>query len=244
MSFFSLWYGDKAPEIEQARQQLFAELAAKGMRNLVDQMDNNVLFSPLIGEARDKSIAYNAADMVSWQALEFSKTLRSVDDKRELMQLLSDPGYAGKRIHILRCLANICNNTQDLDLFELFMQIIDKEDDDGVIVSILARIDDVKKPAHVNIAPLKKLLVEGTFQSRMAAAKALRHTNDPEVETLVLEEFTISDKDTQRRFCLTLESIGTKRSIPTLKEALKKTRDKGFRSYLERAITAIEGRES
>jgi len=237
------WYGDKGPEIEQARQQLFAEFATKGMRNLVDQMDNKELFSPLIAEARDKSIAYNAADTMSWQALEYSKTLRSAEDKRELVQLLSDPAYAGKRLHILRCLACICNNTQDLELFELFMQIIDKEDDDIVIVSILARIDDVKKPSHVNIAPLKKLLVEGTFQSRMAAAKALRHTNDPEVETLVLEELKISDKDTQRRLCLTLESIGTRQSIPILKEALKETRDRGFRAYVERTIAAIEKRE-
>src|SRR6185437_733112 len=237
------WYGDKGPEIEQARQQLLAEFATKGMRNLVDQMDNKELFSPLIAEARDKSIAYNAADTMSWQALEYSKTLRSAEDKRELVQLLSDPAYAGKRLHILRCLACICNNTQDLELFELFMQIIDKEDDDIVIVSILARIDDVKKPSHVNIAPLKKLLVEGTFQSRMAAAKALRHTNDPEVETLVLEELKISDKDTQRRLCLTLESIGTRQSIPSLKEALKETRDRGFRAYVERTIAAIEKRE-
>ena len=222
---------------------MFAEFATKGMRNLVDQMDNKELFSPLIAEARDKSIAYNAADTMSWQALEYSKTLRSAEDKRELVQLLSDPAYAGKRLHILRCLACICNNTQDLELFELFMQIIDKEDDDIVIVSILARIDDVKKPSHVNIAPLKKLLVEGTFQSRMAAAKALRHTNDPEVETLVLEELKISDKDTQRRLCLTLESIGTRQSIPILKEALKETRDRGFRAYVERTIAAIEKRE-
>ena len=242
MSFFSRFFKPKKQQLEKTKQELLADLSAKGIRNLVEQMENEAPYSPLIAE-RIKSGSWSSEDSVSWHAFQYSNTLSSPDDKKELLQLLSDPAYADKRLNIFRCLACLCSNTQDLELFQFLMQVVDKEDDDHILVSILSRLRDMKKPAGINLAPLKRLLSEGTGQSRVAAAMALRHTNDPEVETLLLDEFKWSGKETQSRLCLTFESIGTKQSIPALRAAWKKTRDRAFRMDLERVIAAIEERE-
>jgi hypothetical protein len=235
---------NKTAEVEKAKQQLLLDLETKGMRFLLDQMKNNDLYSPLILEVRRKSVAFNSDDTVSWHAFRRSDDLSSAEDKNELLQLLSDPAYSGRQKDIYRCLACLCSNAQDIGLFEFLMQVVDKEEDDNIIVSILSRLRNLKKPFGVNLAPIKRQLAEGTFESRISAAKALSNTEDPEVETLLLEEFKMSDKDTQSMFCSTLETIGTSQSLPVLKAALRKTRDQFFRSGLETAIYCIEKREN
>lgn len=231
-----------AAELEIARQQLEADLEANGIKFLLSKMNCDEVYSPLVLEKQRMEGSYSSEDTVSIHAFKQSGKLNSPDDKKELLALLSDPAYNDQRRNIYCCLSSLCSNTNDIELFDFLMGVIEKEDDDRTTISILSRLKEMKKPFNANIGLIKRLLVEGTDSIRIAASKALSNTNDPEVEDIILDEFKISDRHSKAMFCTPLESVGTTKSIPVLQEALKQTRDPFLRESIEYVIQLIRQR--
>jgi len=231
-----------ADKLEIARQKLISDLEKNGMEFLVVKMGINDEYSELILERRKIDLSYKSEDSVSWYAYGQSDKLHSDEDKAELLGLLTNEEYANYKKYIFCCLASICSNTNDKELFNFLIDKIQQEDDESTRVSILSRLQDIKKDLGYNIEPIKTLVRDGTEGETRAALRALSNTNDPEVEDIFLNEFKISDRHVKGTICGPLSTVGTLKSIPILKEAHKKTRDGGLRTLIENAINKIETR--
>jgi hypothetical protein len=229
-------------KLEIVKQQLISDLEKNGMKFLIAKMASNEEYSELILERRKKNWSYGSEDYVSWYAYRQSDKLNSPEDKKELLELLSDEQYSDFREYIYTCLSSICSNTNDKDLFNFLIDIVQKEEDESIRVCILSRLALVIKDSTCNIEPIKIIVREGKADESHAAIKALSNTNDPEVEEILLEEFKISRTRTKGIICRTLSTIGTLKSIPVLKEAYKKTRDMGFKNDIDNAVYKIESR--
>ena len=227
-------------ELEKETEKLIYELETNGIRFLINKMSCDEDYSGLIAERRKISMSFSSEDSVSWYAYRQSDKLNAPSDKPELLQLLSDPEYTGLKKYIYCCLSSLCSNTNDRDLFNFLIEKIQEEDDESTIVSILSRLRDIKKDSTYNIEPIKKLVLEDTYQVSHAAINALSFATDHEVEDLLLNEFKIADRHMQGMICGPLGTIATLKSIPALKEVHKKTRDHFLRSVIERAIYEIE----
>jgi hypothetical protein len=231
-----------ADKLETAKQQLISDLEKNGMEFLITKMGSNEEYSDLIIERRKIDLSYKSEDSVSWYAYGQSDKLHSDEDKTKLLGLLTDEKYSNYKKYIYCCLASICSNTNDKELFNFLINKVQQEDDESTRISILSRLQDIKKDLSYNIEPIKKLVRDGTEGETRAALRALSNTKDPEVEDIFLNEFKISDRHMKGTICGPLSTVGTLKSIPILKEAHKKTRDGGLRILIENTITKIEDR--
>lgn len=231
-----------ADKLETAKQQLIFDLEKKGMEFLITKMGSNDEYSDLIIERRKIDFSYKSEDSVSWYAYGQSDKLHSDEDKTKLLGLLTNEKYSNYKKYIYCCLASICSNTNDKELFNLLIDKVQQENDESTKISILSRLQDVKKDLSYNIEPIKELVRDGTEGETRAALRALSNTNDPEVEDIFLNEFKISDRHLKGTICGPLSTVGTLKSIPILKEAHKKTRDGGLRILIENTIAKIEDR--
>ena len=229
-------------KLEVAKQQLISDLEKNGMEFLISKMASNEEYSELILERRKIDLSYCSEDSISWYAYRQSDKLNSQENKTELLRLLSDGKYPDFKKYIYCCLASICSNTTDKDLFNFLIDKIQIEGDERIKVSILSRLSDVIKDSGYNIEPIKTLVKEGTGDESHAAIKALANTNDPEVEDILLDEFKITSTHMKGMICGPLSTVGTLKSIPILKEAYKKTRDGFLRMVIDDAVYKIETR--
>ena len=231
-----------ADKLEIAKQKLISDLEKSGMEFLVTKMECNDEYSELILERRKIDLSYSSEDSVSWYAYRQSDKLNSLENKKELLALLSNESYSTYKKYIYRCLSSICSNTNDKDLFNFLIDKVQQEDDESIRVSILSRLREVLKDSEYNIEPLKIIVREGTSDESHAAIKALSNTNDPEVEDILLDEFKITSTHMKGMICGPLSTVGTLKSIPILKEAYKKTRDGFLRMVINDAVYKIENR--
>ena len=229
-------------KLEIAKQQLISDLEKNGMEFLISKMASDEVYSELILERRKIDLSYSSEDSVSCYAYGQSHKLHSDEDKAELLKLLTNEKFIHYKKYIYCCLASICSNTNDKDLFNFLIDKIQQEGNESTRISILSRIQDIKKVSGYNIEPIKTIVRNGTEGETRAAISALANTNDPEVEDILLNEFKISDKNMKGTICRPLSTVGTLKSIPILKETHKKTRDGGLRILIENTIDKIETR--
>lgn len=236
-------FRNKEKELEKAKTKLVYELENNGIENLVKQMGNNEVYSPIIGERREKELSWSSTDLVSWYAYRASEKLSNPEIKTRLIELLADKEYNQYRRYIFSCLANLCSNTSDYRLYDFLICNLEKEDDENIIISVLSQLETLPKPKALDMNFIKHLAKEGSYNTQRAAIKALSLCEDDEVEDLLLEEFKISDRQIQSSICVPLRSVGTNKAIPILKDAHKKTRDYGLKGSIEYTIAEIEKRE-
>lgn len=229
-------------QIESARQKLISDFEQKGMANFILQMANRNLYSELLVERQKTSLS--SEDTISMQAFRYSTKLRSEKDKNELLALLTNESYADHQRAIYGCLACICRNNNDKDLFKFLMDKLANEDDERTIITILSRLEDVKKDESFKIDIIKKFAIEGTSDISHAAIRALSNSTDPEVEDILLEEFKNASKHMKGIICRPLSTVGTAKSIPILESNYKKTRDSNLRMAIENAINRIREKSS
>jgi hypothetical protein len=229
-----------ADKLEIAKQKLISDLENNGMEFLISKMASSDEYSELILERRKIDMSYSSEDGVSWYAYRQSDKLNSQEDKKELLELLSNEKHSNSKKYIYCCLSSICSNTNDKDLFNFLIDKVQEEDDESIRVSILSRLSDVIKDSSYNIEPIKILVKEGTSDENHAAIKALSNTNDPEVEDIFLDEFKITSTHMKGMICGPLSTVGTLKSIPILKSEYKKTRDGFLRMAIDNAVYKIE----
>lgn len=232
----------KCSSLEDDLLNLIFNLENNGVAYLVKQMGNDNIYSNLLLEKRKHEISNT--DDISWYAYRQSEKLNSEIDKNELLRLLSKDEFSGYKKYIYCCLSSICSNTNDKELFNFLIDKVTVEENERVIVSILSRLEYVKKDSSFNIEPLKQLVKEGTYDICNAAISALSNSDDPEVETILLDEFKITSKHMKGMICSPLGTVGTIKSIPILKKEFKETRDQSLKSFISRAIYEIEKREN
>ena len=233
---------DSSPELEHELQKLLAFLETCNMKELVEKMESKDLYSNLLIE-KNKTQS-SSTDYVSWYAYRRSDSLDSVQNKKELLAILETSDMYHLRGHTYRCLAFLCTNTNDRELFNFLMQEVENETDDENLLPMLFGLEKMKKDLDFNIEPLKKLAVEGTEDVSHAAIKALSNCSHPEVESFLLNEFGVANKHMKALICRPLGTVGTTASIAVLRETHKKTRDSSLRWAIDEAITLINEREN
>ncbi|MFT3705235.1 MAG: HEAT repeat domain-containing protein [Agriterribacter sp.] len=237
-----IYEADLAQRLEADKQQLIADLENKGMEFLVTKMSSNEEYSPLVLERRKIDLSYGSEDSASWYAYKQSDKLHSDKDKSTLLALLENEKFLEYNKYIYCCLACICANTNNKDLFNFLVEKVQQEDDESTRISILSRLQVVKKGEGYNIEPLKGFVKDGTQGETRAALRALSNSTDVEVEDIFLEEFKFSDRHMKAAICGPLSTVGTLKSIPVLQQAYKNTRDRGLKMCIEGAISTIEKR--
>lgn len=144
-------------KLQVAKQQLVSDLEKNGMEFLISKMASNEEYSELILERRKIDLSYCSEDSVSWYAYRQSDKLNSQENKTEHLRLLSDRKYSDFKKYRYCCLASICANTNDKDLFSFLIDKIQIEDDERIKVSILSRLDDVIKDSSYILSQSKQL---------------------------------------------------------------------------------------
>lgn len=236
-------FRNKEKEIDKAKNKLIYDLENNGIKNLIKKMGCREPYSPLIKERQLNEGSYSSEDNISMIAYRVSFTLNNPNDKQELLHLLDEPEYQEQRKYIFCCLACLCSNTSDYELFDFLLKHIEIENDESIIVSVLSRLDKIIKPRDKDIRVIKKFLVEGTNNTQQAAIKALSNSEDEEVEDLLLSEFKIGDRHVKGMICTPLLSVGTKKAIPILQTAYKQTREPFLRHQIEWLLDEINNRE-
>ena len=232
-------FGNKNKKLEKARLELIESLKNGSIAYLLDQMNSSEIYSPLLTEKRKDQIS--STDDISWYAYRRAEELNSPREKQELIDQLNATTDDNRKHHIYFCLAHYCKNTIDNPLFNFLMERLEAEKDKQCKLSILIGIADMPKDAALNIEPLKKLTKIRNTDLKINSIIALRNTNDKEVEDLLLSIFVeTKNSHTRAMITYTLETTGTGKSIPFLKEAYKKTRDYQLRSAIETAIEKIK----
>ncbi len=231
----------KDKKLEKARLTLIESLDNGTIDYLLNQMDSTEIYSPLLNKRRETEISNT--DNISWYAYRRAEKLNLSIEKQQLIDKLCSETDDNKKKHIYFCLGHYCKNKIDNSLFNFLMERLETEKDNNCRLSILIGISYMPKDAILNIEPLKKLIKVRNRDLKINSIVALGHTNDNEVEDLLLSIF-IDTKDIHTKSVIThtLEITGTKKSIPFLKEAYKRTRDYGLRSDIERTIEKIKGK--
>jgi len=234
-------FGNTNKKLEKARLELTESLKNGSIGYLLDQMNSREIYSPLLTEKRKTQIS--STDDISWYAYRRAEELNVPPEKQELIDHLSSTTDDNRKHHIYFCLAHYCKNTLDNSLFNFLMDRLEAEKDQQCKLSILIGIADMTKDATLNIEPLKKLTKIRNRDLKINSIIALRKTNDKEVEGLLLSIFVeTKNSHTKSTITYTLETTGTSKSVPFLKEAYKKTRDYQLRSAIERTIEKIKGK--
>ena len=225
-------------KIDKARLALIESLNKGDIENLLNQMGNTNIFSDLLIKKRQAQTSNT--DEISWYAYRRAEDLSLSSDKEQLIKRLNNESNDSKRRHIYFCLAHYCKNTNDKSLFNFLMDCLESEKNNDCKLSILIGILYMPKSKDLNIEPIKKLTKTRNRDLKINSIIALQQTNDEQVENLLLSLF-IETKDNHTKSIIinTLETTGTEKSIPYLKESYKKTRDYGLRGDIERTIEKI-----
>ena len=115
------------------------------MEFLITKMGSNDEYSDLILERRNIDLSYKSEDSVSWYPYGQSDKLHSDKDKAELLVLLTNEKFSNYKKYIYCCLASICSNTNDKDLFNFLIDKIQQEDDESTRISILRGFKTLRK---------------------------------------------------------------------------------------------------
>jgi len=233
--FDFLFNNDK--KIEKERDKLISDLENGDIEYLLKQMDSKEIFSPLLLRKRKK--VTSLTDDISWYAYRRAETLNSDSFKEQLISKVTNDLDSSIKQHAYFCLAHLCKNLNDKELFIFLMNQLELEKNNDCKTVILIGIRDMDK-TDLNVDPIKKI-AKSRSSININAILALNLSNDSEIEDLLLELFD-DTKDSHKKsmICSTLMTVGTQKSIPHLLAAYKRTRDYGLRSDIELAMKKID----
>lgn len=230
-------------KIKDDQKQLINHLKSINIRSLIVEMDNNAPISKNVIKKQNKYRSFSSEDSISWFANKISKELNAPELKPQLIQLLDDKEFSKYRINTLRCLSQLCTNTNDVALFQFLLSYLEESQNENEIINVLSRLDSIRIPETVNIDYLKHLLVNGSLSKKTAVLKALSHCKHPDLEDLIIQEFKTGNLDLKCSICVTLRSIGTEKSFEVLLSESKRTRSNDLKHFIDSAIKNIKSRD-
>ncbi|OXB00485.1 hypothetical protein B0A75_09255 [Flavobacterium oncorhynchi] len=231
-------------KVKEDKESLITRLKSSELKTLIVEMGNNKPISNNIIKRQKRDQSLESEDFPSWHAYRISDELSDINLKPELIELLKDKDFFQYKKYVLRCLSSLCVNCKDYELFDFLISELEKTDEEEVITAVLSRLNELRKPANLNIDYLKHLLLKGTYQNRIDALNALKNSEDKELEEILILKFKTSDQHTKCMICATLRSTGTIQSIETLKAELKRTRSNDLKYFIQSAIEEINEREN
>lgn len=231
-------------KVKEDKERLVSELKSADIKTLIIQMNNNEPISKNIVNKQKRDMSFESEDSPSWFAYRISDELSDINQKPELIKLLTDKEFEKYKKNVLRCLTSLCVNTQDYELFDILISAIKQSEDEETITTVLTRLGDLRKPKSLNIEFLKYLFINGTYQNRIDALSSLENSEHPEIEELLIKEFNKSDTHTKGMICATLRTTGTEKCFEVLDEEYKRTRSNTLKNFIESAKEEINKRKN
>jgi len=184
----------------------------------------------------------DSSKSIAWAAHREAEQLRDPDWVDAVAALLASELAKERLGACLFILGKLGTNLGDPRCTERVLETLAKERDKQVLAGGLDLMAAMPKPASLDLSPVYWWLKDFRWLVRQAAIGALRHAQDPEAESRLLELLAEgADSDDQICCHSTLGTIGTGASIPYLERgALSRKRD--VRLSAEHALKAIRGR--
>jgi hypothetical protein len=231
-------------KVEEDVKRLVAELKSADIRTLIVQMDNNEPISKNIVKKQQRDMSFSSSDTPSWFAYRVSDELTDKSLKPVLINLLSDKQFERYKGYVLRCLASLCVNTEDYELYDFLISAVKQIDSEEVTTTVFSRLRDLRKPATLDIEYLKYLLVNGTYQNRIDALTGLQNSEHSDVEELLIQEFKVSDQHTKAMICATLRTTGSEKCFEVLDSEYRRTRSNDLKYFIRSAKEEISKRRN
>lgn len=191
-----------------------------------------------------KESAGNSDDSISWHAHREAEQLRDLTLVGELDAFLTSNPPPCKRAAAYFIVGKIGKNCGAPECARMLIGHASKEKDKYALSSMLDRLADIPKPAHIDLEPVFALLEDKRWLVRHAAIRSLRNvsSSEPEERLLALLDSTIDPDDLI--YChSTLNYIGTSKSLAALRSNLA-SRKRDIKLSAAAAIEAIEARNT
>ena len=186
---------------------------------------------------------YDSSKTISWKALREAEKLTDVSFIPQLIEFIDKEKDKKKRDRAYFVLGKIAQNTNDLTSTKFLISRVDKETDKYVISYLLDRIQDLQKPKDIDIQPIVNAINNKNWQIKHSAITALRHTNNPLVEDVMINILENATSEYELGNAIgTLSNVGTKKSIPHLTKFVSHKKEDVSNSALY-AIIAISGKD-
>ena len=202
------------------------------------------LIDRLCDESDQKMVAgYDSSKTISWIALRESEKITEEKYISQLIDFIEIEKNKKKRDKAYFTLSKIAKNINNLKATEFLIYRIEKETDKYILMSMLDRIADLKKPNGTNLTNIIIATENDKWQIRHSAIEALKNTDDEIAESHVISILDKTEDKFNLIYCIsTLYSIGTQKAIPYLEKHLT-SRIRDIKSGAKYAITEIEKRK-
>jgi HEAT repeat protein len=184
----------------------------------------------------------NSVDSISWRAYREAEGLTDLSMIPELVAFLNSSPAKGHRQAAYFVLGKLGKNTQNPDCVASLLSCVPGEPDKYALATLLGGLADIRKPIHVDLAPVYRLLDDKRWLVRHSAIQALNNAESPEAEDRLLSVLATSADADDLIYChATLNRIGTVKSLSRLREGLK-SRKRDVKLSAQMAIEAIQAR--
>lgn len=184
----------------------------------------------------------NSDESVSWHAHRQAEQLRDLSLVGELDAFLTSNPPPRKRAAAYFIVGSIGKNCDAPECARMLIGYASVEKDKYALSSMLDRLAEIPKPAHIDLEPLFALLKDKRWLVRHAAIRSLSNVSSSEPEERLLALLGSTTDPDDLIYChATLNRIGTSKSLAALRTNLT-SRKRDVRISAAAAIEAIEAR--
>ena len=224
--------------------KLKKRLAKLPIESLLIEMTNNSYFFPY--NFWKKYFDKNSIESGKWISWFATRQAEKIDDKsqadilKETIENETTEKLIKRKAYF--CLGHLTKNLKDKEIFEYLVNKLETETEDNQ-ETILIALTNAIKPIDYNLNPIVNILKNGNLRMKTNATISLKHSENPNIETHLLNSFQEEkNKHLQEMIATTLRDIGTEKSLPILIEKLKIAKGNEYRYFLESAVKEIETR--
>lgn len=191
---------------------------------------------------QNRTAGFVSSKTISWIATREAEKLSQEEYVTQLIDFIENEKNKKKRDKAYFVLSKIAMNLDNLDAAKFLISRIDKETDKYILMSILDRIADLKKPKGTNLTNILKATENEKWQIRYSAIGALKNVNDEKAENHLLSILNNTEDKFNIIYCIsTLSYIGTENAIPLLEKHLE-SRTRDIKIGADNAIKEIRNR--
>ncbi len=225
-------------------KKLKEKLSKMPVENLLSEMTNNSYYFPYnIWKKYFDKKSIESGKWISWFATREAEKITDLKQVQTLKKIIENKNKNNEiRRKSFFCLGHISKNTRNKELFEYLINYL-KSEPEEIQETIFASIRNAEKPIEYNLNPIIEILKNGKIGIKTSAAIALKNSENPEIELILLNSFqNEKNKHLQEMIASTLRTLGTEKSIYILEEKLKIAKGRDYKYFIKNAIEGIKER--
>ena len=225
-------------------EKLKEKLAKMPVEDLLSEMTNNNYYFPYnIWKKYFDKKSIESGKWISWFATRQAEKINDINQAETLKVKIENKN---ENIEIRRksffCLGHLSKNTNNKELFEYLINNL-KSESEEIQETIFASIRNAEKPIEYDLSPIIEILKNGKIGMKTSAAIALKYSENPEIELILLNSFqNEKNKHLQEMIASTLRTLGTEKSLYILEKKLKIAKGRDYKYFIKSAIEGIKER--